>query len=145
MQDEYSITQTDLLRKPESQEKTIEIEETPSHEEIITAPENDWRRLCALAEADKAMMLALRVRRQLQESGQLQPKSRRRGSRRRSRPSTSTRHFSASSVLQSQALIGAAMVETLERVNDGELDGKDESRFILVTAGDKTLIMEVVA
>ena len=144
MQDTTSIPQVDLPRK-QSQEETIEFEEpTPSIEAIITAPEDDWRRLCALAEADTGMMLALRVRRQLQESGQLQPKSRRRGSRRRSRPSTSTRHFSASSVLQSQALIGAAMVETLERVNDGDLDGEG-SRFILVTAGEKTLIMEVVA
>ncbi len=141
MQDTTSIPQVDLPRK-QSQEETIEFEEpTPSIEAIITAPESDWRRLCALAEADKGMLLALRVRRQLQESGQLQPSPRRRASR---RPSTSTRNWSAGSVLQSQALIGSAMVETLERVNDGDLDGEG-SRFILVTAGEKTLIMEVVA
>lgn len=144
MQDECSIPQFDTLQKPESQEETIEIEETPSIEEIITAPENDWRRLCALAEADPAMMLALRARRQLKESGQLKPAPRRRASP-RSRPSTSNRNWRAGSVLQSQALIGAAMLETVERVNRGELDGDGELRSILVTAGDQTLVMEVIA
>lgn len=140
MQDTTSIPQVDLPRK-QSQEEIIE--ETPSHEEIITAPENDWRRLCALAEADEGMMLALRARRQLKESGQLKSEPRRRT--RRSSPKTSTRHWSAGSVLQSQARIGAAMLETVKRVNSGELDGDGESRFILVTAGDNTLVMEVIA
>lgn len=143
MQDVKSIPPFDVFEKPESQEETIE-EPTPSIEEIITAPENDWRRLCALAEADPAMMLALRARRQLQESGQLKPKPSPRTGR-SSRPSTSTRHWSAGNVLQSQALIGAAMLETVKRVNSGELDGDGESRSILITAGDKTLVMEVIA
>lgn len=142
MQDVKSIPPFDVFEKPESQEETIE--ETPSHEEIITAPENDWRRLCALAEADAGMMAAMRIQRQLKESGQLKPVPRRR-TRRGSRPSTSIRNWRAGSVLQSQALIGAAMLETVKRVNSGELDGDGESRSILITAGDKTLVMEVIA
>lgn len=140
MQDTNSVPQFDILQK---QSQEIIEEPTPSLEEIITAPEADWRRLCLLADAEPGMMLAMRIRRQLKESGQVKAKPRRQA--RRSRPSTSTRNWSAAGVLQSQARIGSAMLETVERVNSGELDGDGESRSILVTGGDSTLVMEVVA
>lgn len=144
MQDNYIVPDEQELDKPgftNSQEEIIE--EIPTHEEIITAPEADWRRLCSLADADPGMMLAMRIRRQLKESGPVKAKPRRQA--RRSRPSTSTRNWSAAGVLQSQARIGSAMVETLERVNSGELDGDGESRSILITADDDFQVMEVVA
>lgn len=148
MQDRYILHDNDELDKPDftnlqnPQEEEIQ-EPAPSIDDIITASESDWRRLCALADADPATMQAFRVRHQLKASGQLKPKRRR--TRRRSRPSTSTRNWSAGSVLQSQAQIGSAMVETVERVNSGELDGDEKSRSILVTAGDEFKVMEVVA
>lgn len=142
MQGNSSIADFVLSEKPEI--STEIIEHIPSLDEILDAPEEDWRRLCALADANPAFVERMRARRRLQESGQLKPKPRR--PRRRSRPSTSSRHWTAASVLHSQSSqIEAAMVETLERVNGGELDGDGETRSILVTAGDATLVMEVVA
>lgn len=122
------------------QEKIIE--ETPTLDEILDAPEDTWRHLCALADANPATIERMRVHKRLVESGQVKPKRKR--SRRRSRPSTSTRRWTAASVLQSQARVGAAMVESVDRVNSGELDG-GESRTILVTCGDECVVMEVVA
>lgn len=115
-----------------SQEITIQ--------DIIDAPADQWREMCDTIDANPAFIERCRARKQ--RADQVKP---RRKQSRRSRPSTSTRHFTAASVLHSQAQIGAAMVKSLERVNNGELDGDGETRSILVTTGDATVIMEVVA
>lgn len=148
MQDSKIVPETPEVFNPHPEEITLE--------DVITAPEDQWRELCDIIDANPASMERARTRRRLKDSGQLEAKPTRRRSRRRSRPSSSKRNWSAASVLHSQQAqaIGGAMVETLDRVNSvdeadldvvngGELDGK--SRSILVTAGDTTLIMEVVA
>lgn len=109
----------------------------PTIAEIIAAPEGEWRELCALADANVDFIAQLRTREQTKVSGEAKPKRR---SRRSRRPSTSTRNWSASSVL-----IAGAMAEQLDRVNEGKLDGDGECQSILITSDDQTVVMEVVA
>lgn len=136
----------DILHQPGLIDQTeVESDNNFSQEitikDVIDAPESEWRRLCDIIDANPAFIERCRAR---QQADQVKP---RRKQRRRSRPSTSTRNWSAASVLNTQAAqqIGAAMVESLDRVNSGELDGAGKTRSILVSAGDATVIMEVVA
>jgi hypothetical protein len=80
----------------------------PTLAEILGAPEDQWRALAAQADADPAFIARLRA-------SQANPKRKRtRRTAQRSRPSRSTRHFIAASVLH---YIAPAMVEALDCAN----------------------------
>jgi hypothetical protein len=123
MQDTNSI--------PESQ---TDSNPTPTSQEILAAPEGEWKALCQLADANVEFYRAWRKR-----NAQPAKKSRKR-SRPRSRPSTSTRGWSAASVLSQK--VGDAMAEAVERINE---EDPSETRSILITGGDETLVIEVAA
>lgn len=84
---------------------------TPTFTEIMNAPDDQWRQLAILADANLAFCERARARHQtnLAHSNPGRPQRK----HRRPRPGRSNRHWSAASVLSQ---VGPAIVETLERV-----------------------------
>jgi hypothetical protein len=105
----------------------------PTSQEILAAPEGEWQELCELADANIEFYRSWRQR-------NANPPAAKRATRRQSRPSTSTKGWSAAQVLSRQ--IGDAMSEAVERTNAKEVED-EEPRTILVNGGGKTLVIEV--
>ena len=109
----------------------------PTFTDILEAPEDQWRDLAILADADLAYCERQRARRKIQQE-EAKPTRRKRRSRRNPRPNRSNRHFRAANVLSQ---VAPAMSETLDRVNSN--DDTEDTHTVLVNACGHFAILEV--